>query len=158
MFQFVSDSDTYWQNIYKIVFSESTPKFREHFVRHHFTHLGRIFDRVVAKNPELASEILNSKLNNENSVLQLDLSPFYKIPKSPPEPETLSTIRMIERDRDDLIRNPLTESFVHLKWKKVRNFFYVSLIYRILYAVCMTVAVIFVFGHNKTISQWNKNR
>ncbi len=65
---------------------------------------------------------------------------------------------MLKHGLNDMIRHPVSESFVHLKWNKVRKFFYFGLGYRLAFAICMTVAVIFVYGHNRTIAEWNKTR
>ena len=71
---------------------------------------------------------------------------------------TFFYLQMLNLGLNDMIRHPVSESFVHLKWNKVRKFFYFGLGYRLAFAICMTVAVIFVFGHNRTIAEWNKIR
>ena len=65
---------------------------------------------------------------------------------------------MLELGQEELLRHPLTEAFVHLKWQRVGRFFYFGLFYLLAYAISMTVAVIFVFGHSRTIAEWNKSR
>ena len=140
--------------------SESSPKFDDLLLSQNLTHLGQVFDRLVSKNPETAKKILNSKISEEPDFVKFDFGPFFKSPKLPipSEPEMPSTILMLSSDREDLIRHPLTETFVRSKWRKVSRFFFAAFVYRLLVAVAVTVAVIFGSKQNKTINEWNAIR
>ena len=126
----------------------------------HLRHLGKVFDRLVVKNPNVAKQLLDQKIEEETEFLKFDFSPFYKSPRfpRPPEPETISIVRMLESDRDDLIRHPMTETFIRFKWKTASKVFVASFVYRVFFAVAITVAAIFDSGNNRTINQWNQTR
>ncbi len=80
------------------------PKFEDLVLSHHLTNLGKVFDRIVSKNPDTAKKILNSKISEDSDFVQFDFSPFFKNPKfpNPSDPETFSSMQMLYADQDDL--------------------------------------------------------
>ena len=54
-------------------------------------------------------------------------------------------INFIEIGHNHLLKHPLCESFLHLKWLKVRKFFFVSLIFHLLFTFIHTAYVLIVY-------------
>ena len=134
------------------------------------TNLGLVFDKVVVKNPKVAEELLNlhldishDNLSTEHSeqsisstneaMLTIDMSPFRKSQNSQSCHESASTHKMLEEGYRDLIKHPVTESFVHAKWQKLNWLFYLNLLIRVLFALATTVSVALSF--DKTLSATN---
>jgi hypothetical protein len=55
-------------------------------------------------------------------------------------------INFIEIGHNHLLKHPLCESFLHLKWLKVRKFFCVSLIFHLLFTILQTAFVLQVYS------------
>lgn len=54
-------------------------------------------------------------------------------------------INFIEIGHNHLLKHPLCESFLHLKWLKVRKFFFVSLFFHLLFTFVHTAFVLNVY-------------
>ena len=72
-------------------------------------------------------------------------------------------INFIEIGHNHLLKHPLCESFLHLKWLKVRKFFFISLIFHLLFTILQTAFVLQVYAgpqcvminHNKSSGDKN---
>ena len=53
----------------------------------------------------------------------------------------------IETGHNHLLKHPLCESFLHLKWLKVRKFFFVSLAFHLIFTMLHTTFVILVYSN-----------
>ena len=54
-------------------------------------------------------------------------------------------INFIEIGHNHLLKHPLCESFLHLKWLKVRKFFFISLIFHLVFTLLHTGFVLSVY-------------
>ena len=55
-------------------------------------------------------------------------------------------INFIEIGHNHLLKHPLCESFLHLKWLKVRKFFFISLMFHLLFTILQTAFVLQVYA------------
>jgi hypothetical protein len=55
-------------------------------------------------------------------------------------------ITFIETGHNHLLKHPLCESFLHLKWLKVRKFFMVSLSFHLVFTMLHTAFVLQVYS------------
>ena len=60
--------------------------------------------------------------------------------------ESAMFINFIEIGHNHLLKHPLCESFLHLKWLKVRKFFFVSLMFHLLFTILQTAFVLQVYA------------
>ena len=60
--------------------------------------------------------------------------------------ESAMFINFIEIGHNHLLKHPLCESFLHLKWLKVRKFFFISLIFHSLFTLLQTIFVLQVYA------------
>ena len=56
-------------------------------------------------------------------------------------------INFIEIGHNHLLKHPLCESFLHLKWLKVRKFFFVSLAFHLIFTMLHTAFVLLVYSN-----------
>jgi hypothetical protein len=66
------------------------------------------------------------------------LKQFYQAKRH----ESLSTFTMLKERNEDLIKHPVTETFIHLKWQQIRWLFYLSLFLHILSATITTITIL----------------
>ena len=59
--------------------------------------------------------------------------------------ESAMFIAFIETGHNHLLKHPLCESFLHLKWLKVRKFFFVSLVFHLVFTMLHTIYVLQVY-------------
>ena len=60
--------------------------------------------------------------------------------------ESAMFINFIEIGHNHLLKHPLCESFLHLKWLKVRKFFFISLMFHLLFTILQTAFVLQVYA------------
>ena len=66
-------------------------------------------------------------------------------------------ISFIEIGHNHLLKHPLCESFLHLKWLKVRKFFFISLIFHLLFTFVHTAFVLTVYTEQCVVVDNCKN-
>ena len=84
--------------------------------------MNTIFDRLIVKSPKVAEELLNNRVNAESSstkklAFTMDAS-IFRQNESSFLPESLPMVRMLDEGQRELIKQPLTEAFIHLKVNK----------------------------------------
>ena len=57
-------------------------------------------------------------------------------------------MNFIEIGHNHLLKHPLCESFLYLKWLKVRKFFFISLIFHLVFTVLHTCFVLQVYSRS----------
>lgn len=62
--------------------------------------------------------------------------------------ETELLLSMIEVGQKRILKHPLCETFLFLKWHRIRKFFLMSLVYHAIFVVLFTLYVVGVFVHN----------
>lgn len=62
--------------------------------------------------------------------------------------ETELLLAFIEVGKKRILKHPLCETFLFLKWRRIRKFFLFSLFYHAIYVILFTVYVLGVFGHD----------
>ena len=130
------------------MFSESLPKFDVDLKNQDFFHASLIFQRLLIISPKTAEELLNQKVTSnhyasdegqktsEETHLAFDFSLFRT--RNLYQAESLPVELMLKEGHRDLIKQPLTEAFVYLKWEKLSWAFYVAFVYRVLLALLVT--------------------
>ena len=130
---------------------------------------GILFEKLVMKNPKVAEEYLNlhidsvntsdcdTSLTNFNSAIKIDFTPFNKLENVNSSQESLSTYKMLEERNVDLIKHPVTETFIHLKWQKLNWLFYLSILLRLLFATLTTISVLMSFQQKSSNAKYSKN-
>ena len=61
--------------------------------------------------------------------------------------ESTMFMAFIETGHNHLLKHPLCESFLHLKWLKVRKFFFVSLAFHLIFTMLHTAFVLLVYSN-----------
>ena len=123
------------------------------------------------KNPKIAEEYLNLHIDSidtsecetfsseSDRAIKIDLTPFNKIKNVKFSQESLSTYKMLVEGSTDLIKHPVVETFIHLKWQKLNWLFYLSLLFRILFAGITTASVLLSFDEKSSnVKQHNTLR
>ena len=67
--------------------------------------------------------------------------------------ESAMFINFIEIGHNHLLKHPLCESFLHLKWLKVRKFFCISLMFHLLFTILQTAFVLQVYAGPQCIME-----
>ena len=127
--------------------------------------MGFIFDRLIEKSPKIAEELLNHHLDSNHDqepsqdvVMTLDFGLFKKevldLGSCQPlsQNESLSPFLMLQNGHTDLVKNPVTESFVNLKWQLLKWNYTVGVTFATLYAIAVSLAV--VWGKQHTVLVW----
>jgi hypothetical protein len=146
------------------LFLESIPKFESYLKDQDLLHSSIIFDRLLLKSPKIAEELLNAGINSnhdtedktasEATVLSFDFGLFRPQRPNTFDSESLPMCRMLEEGQRDLIKQPLTEAFIYLKWQKLCWAFYLSFIYRILLAFVVTLAAFAEVSRHPVLVRW----
>lgn len=87
-------------------------------------------------------------INDVDCELKLD---FRVLIPNQSKGESSMFINFIEIGHNHLLKHPLCESFLHLKWLKVRKFFFVSLIFHLLFTFIHTAFVLSVYTGQCTL-------
>eukprot|EP00095_Tigriopus_kingsejongensis_P007825 maker-scaffold204_size260821-snap-gene-1.42 protein:Tk07825 transcript:maker-scaffold204_size260821-snap-gene-1.42-mRNA-1 annotation:"transient receptor potential channel pyrexia" len=87
-------------------------------------------------------------INDVDCELKLD---FRVLIPNQSKGESSMFINFIEIGHNHLLKHPLCESFIHLKWLKVRKFFFVSLIFHLLFTFIHTAFVLSVYTGQCTL-------
>ena len=141
---------------------DKIPEFEQHLKDSGSPYSGAIFDKLVVKNPKVAEEYLNLHLDSVNtseaeialfkfhSAVKIDFTPFNKINSVSDSQESLSIYKMLQERNIELIKHPVTEAFIRLKWQKLNWLFYLSLFVRILFASLTTTSILLSFEENSS--------
>ena len=121
-----------------------------------------MFQILVERHPKIADDFLNIRLESNHDsigglladeddiVLSIDLSPFHKPTSTSTSNchdnlslvgETASVRAMFREGHRDLIKHPVTEAFVHLKWQQLKGYFYCGFIYTLVLALVASISV-----------------
>ena len=118
------------------------PRFDECLKDSNFVHSGHVFERLMRLSPKLAEDLLNHHLDGNHDdadaaapsvTMTLDFAPFDKTKVATPSctscrrddrNESLSPLAMLADGHRDLIKNPLTEAFVSMKWQLFKVYTY----------------------------------
>ena len=57
-------------------------------------------------------------------------------------PEMPALVKMLTENHRELICHPVTETFLQLKWQKLRHFFYLSLVYQCIFSMIVAVLLL----------------
>ena len=92
-------------------------------------------------------------INDVDCELKLD---FKVLIPNQSKGESAMFINFIEIGHNHLLKHPLCESFLHLKWLKVRKFFFISLIFHSLFTLLQTLFVLQVYAGPQCVikNQW----
>ncbi|XP_023304611.2 transient receptor potential channel pyrexia [Lucilia cuprina] len=62
--------------------------------------------------------------------------------------ETVLLLSLIEVGQKRIIMHPLCETFLFLKWRRIRKFFLMSLLYHAIYVILFTLYIVGVYAHS----------
>ena len=82
-------------------------------------------------------------INDVDCELKLD---FKVLIPNKSRGESSMFMAFIETGHQHLLKHPLCESFLHLKWLKVRKFFFISLIFHLVFTILHTAFVLKVYS------------
>jgi hypothetical protein len=106
-----------------------------------------VIPRYLSKFDE-AIRVTDHEIGDVDCELKIDFRPLVP---SMGRSETALLLTFIEVGRRDVLKHPLCETFLYLKWKKIRKFFLASLIYHNIFVILYTI---FIMGEFlKTRSQ-----
>ncbi|XP_031337545.1 transient receptor potential channel pyrexia isoform X2 [Photinus pyralis] len=92
-----------------------------------------------------AIKLTDHELGDVDCELKLD---FRVLVPSPNKGETELLLNFIEVGHREVLNHPLCETFLHLKWKRIRKFFFFSLFYHTLFVTLYTGYILGVFLKN----------
>lgn len=116
-----------------------------------FSFIARRIPEVIPKIIEKfdsSIELIDYEIGHADCEIRLDLRQLMPTSAYSRETDLLSTF--IEVGQKELLKHPLCETFIFLKWSRIRKFFFLSLLFR---AVYVTLFTLFVLGvHGKSCS------
>lgn len=110
---------------------------------------------IVRRTPEVVPKLV-AKMDasiavNEHEIGDVDCEvklDFRVLVPSAERGETELLLAFIEVGKKQLLKHPLCETFLFLKWKRILKFFAFSLFYHALYVLLFTAYVLAVYGRN----------
>ena len=126
-----------------------------------FHYLNAIFETLLLKSPKLAEELLHEGIesNSPEDCVKIDSSTYLALDfglfdtrKARPNSSTIQC--MLQEGHRDLIKHPLSESFLHLKWQKLCWAFYAALTYRLILAFVVTLSSLAEVSRHPLLVQW----
>lgn len=140
---------------------DNLPQFEEFFKSHSFVYSNVILDKLVVKSPKLAEELLNQKVTTSqqysdeptaNDTLVFDFGLFRVRDNNIGESAPIQ--RMLDEGHRDLVKQPVSEAFVHFKWKKLCWPFYSAFVYRLSLALILTLSTLFEVSRHPLFVKW----
>ena len=118
------------------------------------SHSRSAFNLFLESMPEGCNEVLSSYLNSNGKSLgatdlevTLDFDLFVREFESHPEnKETGLLQKIVDLDQRDILKHPVCESFLHMKWLLVKNFFNAYLIFYATFLISITGLVFLEFS------------
>ena len=104
-----------------------------------------VFDTFLESMPEGCLAILNHFVSLEGSSLQghdLKITFDYKLIHSYNSREMKFLHNIVKANKIDLLKHPICESFLHLKWLKVRKYFYSYVTLYLIFLLTLNVMVV----------------
>lgn len=105
-----------------------------------------VFDTFLESMPEGCLAILNHFVALEGSSIQahdLKITFDYKLIHSYNSREMLFLHNIVKANKIDLLKHPICESFLHLKWLKVRKYFYSYLALYLVFLLILNLMILF---------------
>ena len=124
----------------------------------------------MVKSPKLAEELLNQKISTNHfendcesvtsattaaTFLAFDFGLFQnKNESSRMKAESLPILQMLDEGHRDLIKQPLSEAFICLKWQKLCWAFYLAFVYRFILAIIVTLTAFSEVSRHPFFVKW----
>ena len=155
-----------------IQISEFVPNFEYYLKTHQFQCSSIIFDRLLPKYPKICEEWLNRRItsNHASDTKALQdptevLFNFDLFERSAPAASKVGKGRfkaaesqglgqMLQHGQRELLKHPLCESFVYLKWQRLNWAFYLTFIYQLLLAILVTLTAFTVVSRHPLFVVW----
>ncbi|XP_022210828.2 transient receptor potential channel pyrexia [Drosophila obscura] len=112
---------------------------------------------IVRRTPEIIPKLMNKfsssikaydhELGNVDCQIYLDFQPLVPS-RSMERGETELLLALIEVGQKRILMHPLCETFLFLKWRRIRKFFLMSLAYHTIFVLLFTLYVIGVFARS----------
>lgn len=109
---------------------------------------------IVRRTPEVipkylrkfddAIKVIDHEIGDVDCELKLDFRPLVPAVE---RGEAALLLTFIEVGRRDVLKHPLCETFLYLKWRKIRKFFLASLIYHITFVLLYSTYIIGTSEH-----------
>ena len=129
-------------------FSDNIPTFETHIKNQDFYHKSVIFERLLIRAPKIGEDWLNRQITsnhgseakkpNEPTEVFFNFELFQRRPEDR-KAESLAIRQMLQQGQRELLKHPLTEAFVYLKWEKLNWAFYLTFAYHLLLALLITL-------------------
>ncbi|XP_077300169.1 transient receptor potential channel pyrexia-like [Arctopsyche grandis] len=110
---------------------------------------------IVRRTPEVipkylskfddAIKVADHEIGDVDCELKLDFRPLVPAVS---RGEAALLLAFIEVGRRDVLKHPLCETFLYLKWRRIRKFFLASLTYHIIFVILYSIYIIGVFIRN----------
>lgn len=108
---------------------------------------------IVRRTPEVIPKYLSKfdssiKVNNEHEIGDVDCEiklDFRVLVPNTERGETELLLAFIDVGQKRVLKHPLCETFLFLKWRRIRKFFLFSLFYHALFVLLFTVYVLGVY-------------
>ncbi len=112
------------------------------------------FDSFLETLPEGCSEILNKYVSsNGRSMGAQDLEFCYEyelflreFERRPHLGEIATLLQVVAADQREVLKHPVCESFLHMKWDLVKNFFTSYLVFYLMFLIFLTTLVLLQFS------------
>lgn len=105
-----------------------------------------VFDTFLDTMPEGCLAILNHYISLDGSSVQghdLKITFDYKLIHSYNSREMEFLHNIVTENRIDLLKHPICESFLHLKWLRVRKYFYAYVGFYLIFLLVLNVMILF---------------
>jgi len=97
-------------------------------------HTPEVLSELVTRLDEAVS-LLYHGLGDVDCVLRVDFQPLVPLGS---RNETDLMLCLVEVDQGHILKHPLCESFLHLKWKRIRKFFVIGLLFHLIFVALFT--------------------
>ena len=77
-------------------------------------------------------------LDSSQLEIYLDYTPFWDANRRRSAPETALLRAIVDADQNELLKHPVVETFMHVKWLQIRCYFYFNFVFYVCFALLVT--------------------
>ncbi|KAF0296921.1 Transient receptor potential channel pyrexia [Amphibalanus amphitrite] len=77
-------------------------------------------------------------LDSSQLEVYLDYMPFWDVERKKPAPETALLRAIVDANQNELLKHPVVETFMHVKWLQIRRYFYFNFVFYVCFALLVT--------------------
>nr|QCO69761.1 pyrexia [Amphibalanus improvisus] len=101
--------------------------------------------KLLANIPSSVPDVLERYMTTNDEPLDssqlevyLDYMPFWDPKRDVPAPETDLLRDIVDADQNELLKHPVVETFMHVKWLQIRRYFYFNFVFYVCFALLVT--------------------